>query len=192
LGQAGPLALTSSGEETSIIRRGKWVSHSLLCTQIPPPPPDLNTEFSDDIPEDATPRERVELHRQNAACAVCHDHLDPPGLLLEAYDPLGRHRTEYPPPSSAAIDTSTVLPDGTEVADLEQFVSLVTSDDGLVRCATDRLFPIAVGRLLGNAEVAIVDGIAAGRAAEEVTFSDLLVSLATSNAFACESGEPVP
>lgn len=192
LGLAAPLALTSSGEETSIIRRGKWVSEALLCTEIPPPPPELDTEFSDEIPDDATPRERVELHRQKPECAVCHDYLDPPGLLLEIYDPLGRHRTEYPAPIDEAIDTATVLPDGTEIADLAEFVEHVTADERLLRCATDRLFPVSVGRLLEPSDALLVDEIVGGQAAPDVTFSELVLRLVSSDAFLCESGEELP
>lgn len=192
LGQAGPLALTSSGEVTSIIRRGKWVSTALLCTQIPPPPATLNTELVDTLPADATPREVVAAHRAAPECNVCHQHLDPPGLVLETFDPLGRVRSEYPPPVSQGIDTSTELADGTPVADVAEFVAVITQGEGFVRCLGDRLFPIAVGRLLGSREGGLVDAIAAGVPAADMRFSDLLVNLTTSAAFLCDAGEGTP
>ena len=41
------------------------------------------------------------------ACAGCHRKLDPPGFVLEAFDPIGRHRTHY-----RTTETGEKLPDG--------------------------------------------------------------------------------
>ena len=58
-------------------------------------------------------RERMEQHRRNPVCASCHAMMDPLGLSLENFDAVGRWRTLGE--SSAPIDASGVLPDGTQV-----------------------------------------------------------------------------
>jgi hypothetical protein len=192
LGHAGSLALTSSGESTSIIRRGKWVSTAVLCTEIPPPPAEIETVLPSDLPDNLTPREIVAIHREAASCSGCHMHLDPPGVLLETFDPLGRVRTHYPPPIEQPIDTATVLADGTEVQDVHEFIEHVTIGKTFTDCVADRVFPIAVGRLLRPAEGALLEQITGGALAAEVTLSQLLVQLATSDGFRCDAGEETP
>ena len=54
-------------------------------------------------------RERLMEHRANAACAVCHDIMDPVGFALENFDAIGRWRDED---SGVPIDASGELPDG--------------------------------------------------------------------------------
>jgi hypothetical protein len=37
----------------------------------------------------------VEMHRADRACAVCHDKMDPYGLAMESFDPIGGERDRY-------------------------------------------------------------------------------------------------
>ena len=39
-------------------------------------------------------REIVERHRADVSCAGCHEKIDPYGFALEAFDPIGRLRSE--------------------------------------------------------------------------------------------------
>ena len=60
-------------------------------TEPPPPPPDvpaLDGVISDSLPI----RERLAKHREMAACASCHNLMDPVGFALENYDAIGRWR----------------------------------------------------------------------------------------------------
>src|SRR5690606_12811617 len=76
---------------TSIVRRGLKVRTDLLCQTVPAPPNDVPLDI-DGVGGDLSQRERLEQHRANAACAGCHDALDPIGLALEAFDAVGRLR----------------------------------------------------------------------------------------------------
>jgi hypothetical protein len=77
--------------ETDPIHRGRFVSESLLCRPIPPIPIELDPLLPD-LPG-ATMRERLEEHTQEP-CVGCHQLMDPIGLSLEAFDHVGRFRTE--------------------------------------------------------------------------------------------------
>ena len=89
-------------------------------------------------------RERLKQHRANAACASCHDLMDPIGFALENYDAIGRWRdTEAGQP----IDAAGGLPDGSEfvgVAGLEQ--ALLDRPELFVRTMTGKLLTFALGR----------------------------------------------
>jgi hypothetical protein len=56
-----------------------------------------------------TERERAEVRKQNTMCSGCHAGIDPFGLLLEEYDPLGKYRTTL---NGASIDASAEVTGG--------------------------------------------------------------------------------
>ena len=112
LGHGSILTVTSYPNRTAPTIRGKWVLEQLLGTPPPPPPPDVPSLTEDANTKVLTMRERMELHRANPTCAVCHKVMDPLGFALENFDGLGRWR-ETSGLSTDPIDASGVLPDGT-------------------------------------------------------------------------------
>src|SRR5262249_3205673 len=70
LGQASVLTVTSYPNRPSVVLRGKWLLANLLGA--PPPPPPADVPSLKDAGQDGVPRslrERMEQHRDNAACA---------------------------------------------------------------------------------------------------------------------------
>jgi hypothetical protein len=89
-------------------------------------------------------RERLAAHRANAACARCHDLIDPVGFALEEFDAVGRWRELE---QGQPIDASGGLPDGSQftgVAGLEQ--ALLDRPELFVRTLTEKLLTFALGR----------------------------------------------
>lgn len=95
LTQGSILTLTSNGIESSPVQRGVWVLETLLGSPLSPPPPDVPA-IEPDIRGSKTVFKQLEKHRQLKTCATCHDKIDPLGLSLENFDPIGIHRTKYP------------------------------------------------------------------------------------------------
>ena len=96
LGHASFLTMSSLPKRTSPIIRGNWVLTVLLGITIPPPPmdvPDLPEE--EIVNESFTLEQQLAKHRDIAACRGCHKKIDPLGIVLENYDPIGRWRGEY-------------------------------------------------------------------------------------------------
>jgi len=76
---------------SSPIHRGKMVRARLLCQELPPPPPSLDTSPPPVDPSLST-RERYAMHSSEPACAGCHERIDPIGFGFEHFDAVGRWR----------------------------------------------------------------------------------------------------
>ena len=93
LGAGALLTAYALPQRSSPTARGKFVAEALLCRSVPPPPPEVDTTLGTPMADpNATLRERLELHRSNAACAACHALMDPIGLGLEQFDGIGAYR----------------------------------------------------------------------------------------------------
>ncbi len=89
------LTKTSLPLRTSPVQRGAWVVETLLGRRIPPPPPNVPKLSEDSQNSDGlTIHQQLAKHREEANCAACHAKIDPPGIALENYDPIGRWRTD--------------------------------------------------------------------------------------------------
>lgn len=115
LGHGSILMMTSHGNRTSPVLRGKWVMEVLLGSPPPPPPPavpDLEETAAAEGSRRLTTRERMEQHRDNPACMSCHLAIDPIGLALDNFDVTGAWRIKE---NMAPIDPSGELYDGSEI-----------------------------------------------------------------------------
>ena len=95
LAQATVLAKQSGASRTSPILRGNWISEVLLGERLPDPPKGVPPLPDDEAAtEELTVRQLVEKHVSDPKCAVCHQRIDPYGFSLEAFDAIGRHRSD--------------------------------------------------------------------------------------------------
>lgn len=92
LSQGSFLAVHSHGEANSPSKRGKYVSQAILCTPVPPPPPDVMAELPEPT-EGQTLRDQLLQHKNDPACSSCHNAMDEFGFAYEFYDPIGAYRT---------------------------------------------------------------------------------------------------
>lgn len=190
LSHAGFLTVTSHPRSTSPVNRGKWVMDNLLCQTIPPPPPDVSTDLGEELAEDASLRQRLEAHRANPVCNSCHSLMDPIGLGLENFDPIGEYRTAEA--SGAAIDASGTLPDGRSFSGAIQLLDLLAADPNFGRCVAKKLFTYALGRPPGGDSTTFdpstIDALTSSSNAGS-SFEALVTTLATSAAFTQRRGE---
>jgi hypothetical protein len=86
------MALMARPQESFPIGRGLFVTHALLCVEVPLPNGLVIPELPP-IQEGLSTRERLEAHTADPTCAGCHSLFDPPGYALESFDEVGRYRT---------------------------------------------------------------------------------------------------
>src|SRR5262249_25430479 len=78
LGQGSILTVTSYGNRTSPVLRGKWILENVLGTPPPAPPPNVPPlRDNPTVGKALTMRERMTEHRANPACSGCHQLMDP-------------------------------------------------------------------------------------------------------------------
>jgi hypothetical protein len=183
LGQASILTVTSYPNRTAPTIRGKWVLEQLLGTPPPPPPANVPSLKDDASTKMLTMRQRMELHRANPTCAVCHRMMDPLGFSLENFDGLGRWR-ESTGPGTGPIDSSGVLPDGTKFdgpAGLRDV--LVSKRDLFVETFTERLLTYALGRGVEPYDRPALRKITRVAAADNQRWSSIILGIVNSTPF---------
>jgi mono/diheme cytochrome c family protein len=182
LGQGSILTVTSYGNHTSVVKRGKWILDNLLSAPPPPPPPDvpaLKSTSSDGRKLSA--REQLEQHRADPACASCHVKMDPLGYALESYDAVGAFRTEE---DGRALDVSATLPDGTQFDGLAGLQKVLLSrKDQFTRAFTERLLTYALGRGVGAHDQPAIRAIARAAAKDDYRIHTIILGIVQSEPF---------
>jgi len=185
LGKAAVLMRTSYGDRTSPVLRGAWVLDKLIGTPPTPPPANTATDLSQKAGEKPkTVRERLEQHRDKASCKQCHGVIDPTGLALENFDAVGAFRTTDRQADNAAIDASTVLPNGVPIKGVVELrEQLVDRPAAFVGSVTERLMMYALNRELEYFDMPQVRAIVRGAAKDNYKLSSLVLGIVNSDAF---------
>ena len=181
LTQASVLEVSSYGNRTSVVLRGKWILENILNSPVPPPPPNVPSLDEDAVGASASLRQQMEQHRRNPVCASCHSRMDPIGFSFENYDAVGSWRTmdgKFP------IDSSGVLPGGQSFQGAGELkVILRQQKDTFAGGLTEKLLTYALGRGLGRADQPAVKQVVTRMAAENYKFSALLLGIVDSAPF---------
>ena len=188
LGQAATLTRTSELTRTSPVRRGKWVLEALLGAAPTAAPALPNPLAEPDSEVTLSLRERWAVHREDPACALCHDSMDPIGFGLENYGPLGFWREDYPASSGSEaaaepVDSSGELPGGRAFDGPLGLVRALREDDRFQESLTEKLLVYALGRGLTAADRPLVASIAATLEEGEPSLRQLVIEVACCKAF---------
>jgi Protein of unknown function (DUF1592)/Protein of unknown function (DUF1588)/Protein of unknown function (DUF1585)/Protein of unknown function (DUF1587)/Protein of unknown function (DUF1595)/Planctomycete cytochrome C len=189
LGQASILTATSYPNRTSPVLRGRWLLETLLGSPPPPPPPDvpLLKENGTDG-ERHTVRERLEAHRKNPSCAICHVRMDPLGFSLENFDALGQWRATS---DGAPVDASAALPDGSRFDGVVGLRTLLVAHrDDFVRTFTERLLSYAIGRGIESADLPAVRRIVRDAGPQDYKWSAIIAGVVRSAPFSMSTSAP--
>ncbi|HUD27667.1 MAG TPA: DUF1592 domain-containing protein [Novosphingobium sp.] len=181
LGQASVLTVTSYGNHTSVVKRGKWILDNMLAAAPPPPPPDIPALKTEHDGRQLTARQQLEMHRINPTCAACHVKMDPLGFSLENFDAVGAWRTLD---AGQPIDAMATLPDGAKfegITGLQRV--LMDRRDEFTRAFTERLMTYALARGLTANDMPAVRAISADAAADQYRIQTVVRGIAASPAF---------
>lgn len=183
------LAVTSNPTRTSPVKRGKWVLEQIMGTPPPPPPPNV-PELEANKEAKGTLRQRMEMHRENAACANCHQSMDAIGFALENFDVIGRFREAD---SDGPIDPSGKMPDGTAFSGIVDLKNILASkQDAIVRNITEKLMTYALGRSLDFFDDRPIQKIVTDAAHDENRFHSLIKGIIKSDPFLFQRGTSGP
>jgi hypothetical protein len=197
LGQALFLTLTSKPDETAPTARGLFVREQFLCQEVPPPPPNVDTNlppFNENKP--LTNRERMSAHTTSPVCASCHGLIDSIGFGLENFDAIGERREKqkllfYPNVHGAAfrrakpkevlldIDTTATV---TGIANSNftterQLGDLLARTPQCQECIVKQVFRYMSGRIVTPADRPAISRALEAFRKSDFHFKSILVSL---------------
>ncbi len=181
LRQGSVLTVTSYATRTSPVIRGKWILDNIFGAPPPPPLPDVPALKDNTVSATLSVRERLAEHRANAACASCHNLMDPIGFSLENFDAVGRWRTLE---EGRPVDASGGLPDGrkfTGVAGLEE--GLLNRPEIFAGTLTEKLLTFALGRGVEPSDGPAIRKIVRDAQAADYRFSSIVVGVTRSTPF---------
>ena len=181
LRQGSILTVTSYATRTSPVVRGKWILDNLLGVPPPPPLPDVPTLKDNTVDGNLTVRKRLAEHRTNAACAACHNLMDPIGLSLERFDAVGRRRAAE---DGIPIDASGGFPDGSKFVDVDGLeAALLRRPELFVGAFTEKLLTYATGRGLEYYDAPAVRTIVREARAQDYHISSIVLGVVKSQPF---------
>ena len=184
LGHGSILTMTSHGNRTSPVLRGKWVMEVLLGNPPPPPPP--NVPDLDETGEAADGRflsvaEQMAAHRANPTCSSCHNVIDPIGLALDNFDVTGAWRIKD---RGVEINVSSELYDGTPLnspGDLSS--ALLNRSDVVITHFTESLLAYALGRRVEYFDMPTIRKIVRQAEKDNFRISSFVLGITNSDAF---------
>ncbi len=190
LGQASLLSLLSYPATTSPTQRGKFVRERLLCQPISAPPAGVVPSFPEPQPGEApkTMREKLVEHQKNPSCSGCHMLMDPIGLGLENFDPVGRFRASD---RGAPIDPVSTFDQFGTFQSPRELGRLLRQHERTVPCFVRNLFRMATGHVEGVGETAPMVALDAAFAASGYRVRELLMEIVSSDAFRYASAQEV-
>lgn len=173
---------TSTTKRTSPVYRGAWIMDVIFNS--PPPAPPANIPTLDETPathEGLSVRQRLEKHREQPACAACHDQIDPLGFALENFDPVGRWRKTYN--NGKPVDASTAFLDNqfSGAATLKNMIR--REQKRFVRAFVGHVMKYALGRELHFSDEPEIRRIADEVIARECRIHFLIEEIVMSQAF---------
>jgi hypothetical protein len=175
------LTVTSYATRTSPTIRGHWILKNILGTPPPPPPANVPNLKEKSTLVASSIRERLTQHREDPACASCHNLMDPMGFAFENYDALGRWRQFD---GTLPIDSRGSLPDGREIDNVSEIEADIMERPQLfVGTLAEKLLTFALGRGMSHEDGPAIREIVSLAEQHEFRFSTLVQAITRSRPF---------
>ncbi len=194
LTQGGLLTINAHGDRTSPVKRGKFVLNELLCQDVPPPPPTVNTMIAADPTGDQTLRQVLSVHVNSPVCSSCHSLMDPIGFGMENYDAIGAYRTTE---GKLPIDaTGTLAATGQQFNGLVELTQILAKNPAFPACMASKVYSYALGRSMvkpaenpNHMDSAVLASIASKFSGGGLKFQDLVAGVVSSQTFLTRRGD---
>ena len=187
------LAEHSHASTTGPIFRGEMVRTQLLCQVLPPPPADAMAN-TPEYPDGATERERTEILINHMNCGACHSLMNPIGLGFEDYDPIGAWR-DVDVDGSAVDNSGEIIGAPDEALNgtfhgVPELQALLAGSDVVTQCVANQFYQYTFGVTPDQVPACALEPVSTQFIASGGDLHELVVSLATSNAFRTRAVEP--
>ncbi len=186
LGMGSILTSTSKPLRTSPVNRGVWVVEQVVGRSLPEVPadleiPELSREPTD--PKGLTVTEQLAMHREAKMCASCHIRIDPFGIALQNFDPVGKWRDLDP--AGKPIDARGVLNDGSAIEGLAGLKRYLREDqrEKVLDTFCRKLVGYLLGRAVGPGDLRLIDEMKTGLQQNDYRFTAALDPVLTSPQF---------
>ena len=124
------------------------------------------------------------MHRDNPACAGCHDVMDPLGLALENFNAIGEWRERDSDAGNALIDSSGQLADGSPLKGINELRNaLVARPEQFAQIFTEKMFTYALGRVAEHKDMPAVRKIVHDSGSQDYSFSSIVTGIINSEQF---------
>ena len=176
------MAGTTHSNHTNPVVRGSFIVQKLLCLKIPLPDASIAEKVKAPDPYSGkTARERFTKHQEDPICKSCHVAMDPVGLTLENYDPVGQYRTHE---NNVLIDASGSLPGSDDklngAPDLARAMAKVTDTHN---CFATQWMQLAFGRTASPADECLQAALNIAFHKAGYNVKQLLLALTQTDAF---------
>ncbi len=181
--QAGFLAMNSDYPDSHPLKRSVWLLERILNDPPPPPPPAVpQIDLADPRIAEMTLKERIEDHRNQAACASCHIKIDPWGIAFENYDALGRWRDSI---DGKPVDAHSELFNGQAIDGIDGLKQFLLSNrqDQLVHSVVEKLLAFGLGRSVTFADQSEIEEIVRHVRQHDDGFQQVILSIVQSDLF---------
>ncbi|HTY93779.1 MAG TPA: DUF1592 domain-containing protein [Steroidobacteraceae bacterium] len=184
LGKGAILMGTSYANRTAPVLRGAWVLEVISGTPPHAPPPAVPA-LKENVPgaPPLTIRQRMEMHRVQPSCNVCHGAMDPIGMALENFDAMGKWQTKDAE-TGTLLDTAGRMADGQAVNgpdDLRR--ALAARPEQFTRTLVVNLMTYALGRTVEYFDMPVVRRIVRDAGRNGNRFSAIVLALVASPQF---------
>jgi hypothetical protein len=189
LTQPGLQASSSNSTRNNVPRRGRYISETVLCSEVPPPPQNEPPLVISGI----TMRQALAANRSMAVCGSCHSWMDPFGLAYEGLDAIGRARaTENGQPIDLSALSVVSFAQGAEFNGPIELAGLFAGADQSQQCMTRKWLVFALGReLIARDEHSILQAHQAFRAAS-FNLKELIANVVLTDSFLAPDASPRP
>ncbi|MFT5302130.1 MAG: hypothetical protein ACI87E_001247 [Mariniblastus sp.] len=148
LSSGAMLISTSTTTRTSPVYRGAWILDVVFNAPPPPAPANIPSleQAEDGLHSQLNVRDKLAKHREDPACASCHDRIDPMGFAFEMFDAVGRWRGKYE--NGDPIDSSGEI-NGESFRGSAVFKNVILREKSrFVRAFVEHTMKYALGRQL--------------------------------------------